>query len=159
FPAADIAATREQATLQEFGLRDNAFAGFGKLALGTRRQNLVYVDDLSAESEADGLRLAFTLPAGSYATVLLRELMKKEIDAKEGPCLLPIQWYPIGSVPGQFPVHANAYGQLRAASGGSEWVGSARRAGCRSFVFGFDRRGYPARQSRSTATIERGHPT
>ncbi len=31
-----------------------------------------------ATPETDGLRLSFTLPAGSYATVLLREVMKKE---------------------------------------------------------------------------------
>ena len=50
--------------------------GFGKLVQGTRRHNLVYVDDVSAAVEAEGVRLAFTLPAGSYATVLLREVMK-----------------------------------------------------------------------------------
>ena len=32
---------------------------------------LVYLDDLAAAWEPDGLRLSFTLPAGSYATVLL----------------------------------------------------------------------------------------
>jgi tRNA pseudouridine13 synthase len=47
--------------------------------MGTRRHNLVYMDDLTAESETDGLRLTFTLPAGSYATVLLREALKGEI--------------------------------------------------------------------------------
>ena len=44
--------------------------------MGTRRHNLIYVDDLVAAWEPDGLRLSFALPAGSYATVLLRELMK-----------------------------------------------------------------------------------
>ena len=38
------------------------------------------LDDLSAGWEADGLRLGFTLPAGSYATVLLREVMKAAVD-------------------------------------------------------------------------------
>jgi tRNA pseudouridine13 synthase len=37
---------------------------------------LVYVDDLAASSEEGGLLLTFSLPAGSYATVLLREIMK-----------------------------------------------------------------------------------
>jgi tRNA pseudouridine13 synthase len=46
--------------------------------MGTRRHNLVYFDDLAAPFEPDGLRLTFTLPAGSYATVLLREVMKGE---------------------------------------------------------------------------------
>jgi tRNA pseudouridine13 synthase len=79
FASAQEAAAREQAALSAFGLTPSAFNGFGKLLQGTRRHNLVYVDDLSAASEPDGLRLTFTLPAGSYATVLLRELMKTEI--------------------------------------------------------------------------------
>ena len=53
-----------------------AFRGFGKLLSGTRRHNLIYLDDLTAAREAEGVRLSFTLPAGSYATVLLREVMK-----------------------------------------------------------------------------------
>jgi tRNA pseudouridine13 synthase len=37
---------------------------------------LIYVDDFIAAAEGGGVRLSFTLPAGSYATVLLREIMK-----------------------------------------------------------------------------------
>ena len=62
--------------LRDAGLTVDSFHGFGKLLMGTRRHNLVYVDDLAAEPEPNGLRLTFTLPAGSYATVLLREVMK-----------------------------------------------------------------------------------
>ena len=58
--------------LRDHGLSPASFGGFGKLVLGTRRHNLVYLDDLTATWEPDGLRLTFTLPAGSYATVLLR---------------------------------------------------------------------------------------
>lgn len=72
------AAAREQATLQAAGLTAAAFHGFGKLLSGTRRYTLVYVDDLTAEPDPDGVRLAFTLPSGSYATVLLRELTHTE---------------------------------------------------------------------------------
>jgi tRNA pseudouridine13 synthase len=79
FPAAHDAALREQATLQAFGLAKENFSGFGKLLQGTRRHNLVYVADLAAAQEPEGLRLTFTLPAGSYATVLLREIMKTEV--------------------------------------------------------------------------------
>ena len=32
--------------------------------------------------EPEGLRLTFTLPAGSYATVLLAEVMKVPLDAE-----------------------------------------------------------------------------
>jgi tRNA pseudouridine13 synthase len=56
-----------------------SFGGFGKLMMGTRRHNLVYLDDLTSTWEPDGLRLSFTLPAGSYATVLLAEVMKTDI--------------------------------------------------------------------------------
>jgi len=78
FAASQEAAEREAGVLGAFGLTPTAFHGLGKLALGTRRHNLVYVDDLTAVSEPDGLRLAFRLAAGSYATVLLRELMKSD---------------------------------------------------------------------------------
>ncbi len=79
FPAEGAAAEREAAVLHDHKLSPASFAGFGKLVLGTRRHNLVYLDDLVAEWEPDGLRLAFTLPAGSYATVLLAEVMKTAI--------------------------------------------------------------------------------
>jgi tRNA(Glu) U13 pseudouridine synthase TruD len=37
---------------------------------------LVRLDDLALTREADGLRVEFTLPSGSYATVALREFQK-----------------------------------------------------------------------------------
>lgn len=79
YPAEGVAAEREAAVLRDNGLSLGSFGGFGKLVLGTRRQNLVYLDDLASAWEADGLRLSFTLPAGSYATVLLAEVMKTNI--------------------------------------------------------------------------------
>src|SRR5262249_32801493 len=79
FAAAEDAAPRGAESLAGSGLSAASFGGFGKLMQGTRRHNLVYVDDVSAEWEPPGLRLAFTLPAGSYATVLLREIMKTEV--------------------------------------------------------------------------------
>jgi tRNA pseudouridine13 synthase len=85
FAAAAEAAVREEAVLSAAGLSRSAFAEFGKLLQGTRRHNLVYVDDLTGTAEVDGIRLGFTLPAGSYATVLLREVMKSESgDLDEG---------------------------------------------------------------------------
>ena len=82
FPAAGTAAEREATVLSDNGLSIHSFGGFGKLVLGTRRQNLAYLDDLSAVWEPEGLRLTFTLPAGSYATVLLAEVMKVPLDAE-----------------------------------------------------------------------------
>src|SRR5262249_23619912 len=72
FAAAGEAAARETAIVADAGLQSAAFHGFGKLLSGTRRHNLVFIDDLAAASEPEGIRLTFTLPAGSYATVLLR---------------------------------------------------------------------------------------
>jgi tRNA pseudouridine13 synthase len=85
FPARHEAAGREAAALAEAGLNSASFARTGKLLQGTRRHNLVYVDDLSSTLEPEGVRLTFTLPAGSYATVLLRELMKEQLQEDEGP--------------------------------------------------------------------------
>jgi tRNA pseudouridine13 synthase len=78
FPARGMAAEQEQAVLVEYGLTTQSFQGFGSLLAGTRRHYFVYVEDLQFEAQDGGLRLVFSLPAGSYATVLLRELMKTE---------------------------------------------------------------------------------
>jgi tRNA pseudouridine13 synthase len=83
FAAAGAAAEREAVVLRDAALPVDAFTRFGKLLQGTRRHNLVYIDDLTAAVEAEGLRLTFTLPAGSYATVLLREVMKAEVQGDE----------------------------------------------------------------------------
>jgi tRNA pseudouridine13 synthase len=76
FAAAAEAARREADVLRDAGLTPQSFHGFGKLMAGTRRHNLIYLDDLAGVVEAEGVRLTFTLPAGSYATVLLREICK-----------------------------------------------------------------------------------
>ena len=78
FGAAGVAAEREALVLGAAGLTPESFRGFGSLIQGTRRHNFVYVDDLACDANAEGLRLTFTLPAGSYATVLVRELMHSE---------------------------------------------------------------------------------
>lgn len=78
FASEDEAARREADVLSEAGLTTRAFHGFGKLLPGTRRHNLIYVDDLAANVETEGVRLSFTLPAGSYATMLVREITKKD---------------------------------------------------------------------------------
>jgi tRNA pseudouridine13 synthase len=85
YPAEGAAADREAAVLRDHGMSPASFGGFGKLLLGTRRHNLVYLDDLAAAWESDGLRLSFTLPAGSYATVLLAEVMKTPIADDDPP--------------------------------------------------------------------------
>jgi tRNA pseudouridine13 synthase len=83
YPTEGDAAEREADVLRDHKMSPATFAGFGKLVLGTRRHNLVYLDDLAAAWEPDGLRLSFTLPAGSYATVLLAEVMKSRVEEAE----------------------------------------------------------------------------
>jgi tRNA pseudouridine13 synthase len=78
FPAAAVAAEREKNVLDQTGLSLKSFHGFGKLLPGTRRHNLVYLDDLAATPQEQRVRLEFTLPAGSYATVLLREVTRSD---------------------------------------------------------------------------------
>jgi tRNA pseudouridine13 synthase len=83
FATAGLAAEREAQTLAGRKLSSASFTGFGKLLQGTRRHNLIYVSDLNAEWESAGLRLSFTLPAGSYATVLLREITRSELQGDD----------------------------------------------------------------------------
>ncbi len=83
FPAEGEALAREERVLQEAGVVPTVFNAFGKLMQGTRRHNLIYLDDLSAEVEPEGVRFTFTLPSGSYATVVLREIMKSEVASAE----------------------------------------------------------------------------
>ena len=78
-PAPDsVAAAREQAILDEEGVRPDDFAPFAKIAEGTRRALLVRIEAPTLKQEDDRLVIAFALPSGSYATVLLDEIMKSE---------------------------------------------------------------------------------
>ncbi len=83
FAAAEDAAEREANVLVMNKVAPNAFEGFGKLMSGTRRHNMIFIKDLQQEWEPEGLRLSFSMPSGSYATVLLREVMKNEIAEPE----------------------------------------------------------------------------
>ena len=75
FPAAEEAAAREAAVLEEAGLTALSFAGFGKLVQGTRRHNLVAVAVSRRGGGTRGRAADFPRRAGgSYATpVLLRD--------------------------------------------------------------------------------------
>lgn len=83
FAAQGEAAKREAQVLEQAGLSPERFAAFGKLLQGTRRPNLVILDELEAREVPEGIRLAFVLPSGSYATVLLRELMKVDFSQSD----------------------------------------------------------------------------
>ena len=73
-PAHEVLAAEAQ-VLAEEGITLEAFEAGGGETEGARRLLRVPLSGLTVEGEAE-LRLSFELPAGSYATVLLRELLK-----------------------------------------------------------------------------------
>ena len=79
------AALREASALAALSLRREEFDGFGRVMLGTRRANLIWPANLETTPREEGLELCFSLPAGAYATVVMREIMKGdgEVDAIE----------------------------------------------------------------------------
>jgi tRNA pseudouridine13 synthase len=77
-PAGDAAA-REARILQAAGFPPTAFERFANLTPGTRRPYLVWPENLRIATESQGLRLEFSLPSGSYATVVMREFQKSAI--------------------------------------------------------------------------------
>lgn len=67
----------ERTAIASLGLPDDAHRTLGKTASGTRRDLLVMPTGLEAMSEpGNRLVLSFTLPAGSYATQLVREFTR-----------------------------------------------------------------------------------
>jgi tRNA pseudouridine13 synthase len=70
---------REDAMLASSGLDPSLFAKQGKLMLGTRRPYLVRPAGIEAGPDEDvpgAIWVRFSLPAGSYATIVLREIME-----------------------------------------------------------------------------------
>ncbi len=67
--------TRQPSRPSVLGLNLDAFRAFGKLAQGTRRLNYVTIEDVEVRAIGEDLGLTFTLPTGSYATVVLGALM------------------------------------------------------------------------------------
>ena len=74
-PGGDIDAA-EQAVLAAEGLGLDSFRRLGSIAEGTRRPFTVPVSEARWSAAGPTVELSFTLPAGSYATVLLDEVMK-----------------------------------------------------------------------------------
>ena len=78
-PAAGEALAREARLLAAEGIALADFARGGGEAEGTRRAARLRVE-LELEPLDDGYRASFELPKGSYATVVMRELMKSEAE-------------------------------------------------------------------------------
>jgi tRNA pseudouridine13 synthase len=70
--ARDAAGALEEEILRTQELTPDVFAK----QPGSRRSLRISLEDISLKPEPEGLRLEFFLPKGSYATVLLDEMMK-----------------------------------------------------------------------------------
>ncbi len=76
-PAGTAAAARESALLEEEGLTLDSFRRVGKLARGTRRPLAVSLGEFAVAAAGERtIEVSFTLPAGSYATAVMREIVK-----------------------------------------------------------------------------------
>ena len=67
----------ETEVLGEFGLTPEVFSS----RKGDRRLIRIFMEDAQLQPEDDGYTVSFALPKGSFATSVLRELMKTDVDA------------------------------------------------------------------------------
>jgi tRNA pseudouridine13 synthase len=79
--AAGPAGEYEQRLLQHFGISPEIFKPLR--APGSRRAAVLNLSDLTMEPVAEGLLFSFTLPAGAYATIVLREFTRSALHAAE----------------------------------------------------------------------------
>jgi len=77
--ATGVAAEREDAILAAAGLTRDAFAKVAQIAEGTRRDASIAVREIAIHGLDDSaLEIAFALPAGAYATAVMREVRKSD---------------------------------------------------------------------------------
>ncbi|HEX7476256.1 MAG TPA: tRNA pseudouridine(13) synthase TruD [Polyangiales bacterium] len=76
-------AQREHAVLREAGIALDTLSAHAKYGEGARRPARVKPAGWQVDEEADALLISFELPAGAYATMVLRELMKQGLDGAE----------------------------------------------------------------------------
>ncbi len=77
----DEAGALEARILERYGLRWSAFGS----RRGDRRPSRLVLEEVDVREDDGALAVAFLLPKGSYATVVLRELMKVDVDAPVEP--------------------------------------------------------------------------
>ena len=75
----------EEALLRSAGIDRASFERHKKLVPGARRPHLIWPERLDVIPQAEGWRFELTLPAGSYATVAIREFTKEEFAAPDLP--------------------------------------------------------------------------
>jgi tRNA pseudouridine13 synthase len=71
----------ERALCESWGLDATRLEQLRTLLPGTRRVARVRPTDVLLREYPEGIELAFTLPKGAYATVILRELLKPDVQA------------------------------------------------------------------------------
>ena len=85
FAARGDALAREEAVVADAGVDSATFAAGGGELAGSRRPYRIPAGDLQIRSgEENSLLLAFTLPPGSYAVSIVREIVKTEVDEPAG---------------------------------------------------------------------------
>ena len=80
--AAARALELEQEVTREAGLGEREQRALAPHAPGTRRDVLVFPSAVSVEAAGDRLWLGFELPAGSYATEVVRELSRSAVSSR-----------------------------------------------------------------------------
>jgi len=78
YAASDEALAFEDDILKRMGFERELFSAFGKLMSGSRRTIFCRPEGLQHKASGKDLLLEFTLPSGSYATVLLAEFMNSK---------------------------------------------------------------------------------
>jgi tRNA pseudouridine13 synthase len=81
-PASGEAAERERRALEALAFDEQALRQLGRFAPGTRRVARLVPADLDLRLDGADLVAAFTLPSGSYATVVLGELVHPAADLR-----------------------------------------------------------------------------
>lgn len=69
----------ESKAIEPFNLSAKSFEAAGRLATGTRRPYLIPIIEPQLYEEPTALRAEFTLPAGSYATVVMENLLRLQV--------------------------------------------------------------------------------
>jgi tRNA pseudouridine13 synthase len=69
----------EKEVLSGLAMSHHSFDAFHTLGSGTRRPLLFFPSQCGVEEQPEGLVLSFFLPKGCYATVLVREVLKREV--------------------------------------------------------------------------------
>ncbi|WP_459555502.1 tRNA pseudouridine(13) synthase TruD [Lacunimicrobium album] len=85
FQPKTVVLEKEQALLDRMQIKRELFQEY-RVTPGTRRGLLMYPGELEIEPQSAGIRVRFSLPSGSYATIVLAEFAK-QIDII--PSLLP----------------------------------------------------------------------